>query len=304
MNIAVVGLGRWGRHLARNCHHLGVLQAVVDTDHARCMSFSQQYDALPLSFIEACESPDIDAVILAVPLSDHVPMVKQALHHGKHVWIEKPLCIDYEDALMLQALAAEKNRQVFVDYLPVYHPATTHLKSLDLNLSALQSMSLSRNAWGVWREEGALWDLICHDLAVLKYIWPHSKVQVVSVTGQKLHPSHTYCDQATVHLLWDNVTVQMQVSCMSLQKVQRFEVIGQNSGWLLDYQGKDILQQVTLKHSPMEMELSPVQLDEKEPLLCAVESFIHGITGEREMVTGIEFAVDVENIIRDIHCKL
>ena len=90
MNIAVVGLGRWGRHLARNCHHLGVLQAVVDADHARCMSFSQQYDALPLSFIEACELPDIDAVILAVPLSDHVPMVKQALHHGKKVWIEKP----------------------------------------------------------------------------------------------------------------------------------------------------------------------------------------------------------------------
>ena len=295
MQIAVVGLGRWGRLLARNCHHLGVLAAVVDADHARCMSFSQQYNALPLSFDDVCTMPNIDAVILAVPLSDHVSMVKQALQHGKHVWIEKPLCIRHEDAMMLQSLALEKNRQVFIDYLPVYHPAITHLKSLHLDSASLQSISMSRNAWGVWREEGVLWDLICHDLAVLKYIWPHAKMEVVSATGQKLNAAHQYCDQATVHLLLDSVPVQMQVSCMSLQKVQRFEIVGQ---------GKDVLQEVKLNHSPMEMVSSPVKLDEKEPLLCAVESFIQSVKGEIEMMTPIAFAVEVENMIRDIHCQL
>ena len=83
-------------------------------------------------------------------------------------------------------------------------------------------------------------------------------------------------------------------------KVQRFEVIGQNAGWLLDYQGKDILQQVTLKHSPMEIELSPVQLDEK--LYCVQWNLVtynrRERNGDRHLIT------DVENIIRDIHCKL
>ena len=202
---------------------------------------------------------------------------------------------------MLQQRALEKNKQVFVDYLPVYHPAVKHLKPLNLDLASILGISMCRNAWGVWREEGALWDLICHDLAVLRYLWPNAKIGLLSVSGQKLNASHTHNDQATVQLVLDNVPVQMQVSCMSLQKMQRLEVVGQHTGWLLDYQSENVLQQVELKHSPMQMKAYPVQLPSKEPLRCAVESFVGALQNQTKMVTSIAFAIEVENIIRDIH---
>ena len=303
MQVAVVGLGRWGRHLARNFNDLGKLCAVVDLDQDRCLSFGARYDAVPLSFEDACTSTQIDAIVLAVPVSDHVSMAVQALNHDKHVWVEKPLCVSSEEALMLQALAHKKHKHIFIDYLPIYHPAVAHLKSQNVALESLRSLSTSRSAWGVWREEGVIWDLLCHDVAVLKYLWPQAKLQVVSAMGQQLNPRHAFEDHATVHLLMDQVPVQMQVSCMSLKKVQRLEIVGESEGWLLDYQADHVLQHAIVDDTPMEMSLTPVDLPVKEPLLCAVQSFIDGLEGN-EMKTPISFAVDVEDVIRDIHHKI
>ena len=96
------------------------------------------------------------------------------------------MCIDYEDALMLQACGG-KNRQVFAIFT-IYH-LPPHIAIIDLDLSALQSIPLSRNAQ-CWREEGP-WDLICHDLAVL------NTFGCIESSGgfgheNKLYPSHTY----------------------------------------------------------------------------------------------------------------
>jgi predicted dehydrogenase len=51
---------------------------------------------------------DIDAVVVATPDHSHTPAAAEAMHHGKHVLAEKPLCITVHEARGLRALALKQ----------------------------------------------------------------------------------------------------------------------------------------------------------------------------------------------------
>ncbi|MFN8415350.1 MAG: Gfo/Idh/MocA family oxidoreductase [Cytophagaceae bacterium] len=57
---------------------------------------------------------DIELVIITTPNQSHAFLVEQALLAGKHVLVDKPFVVNYEDALRLQQLAKEKQRTIFV----------------------------------------------------------------------------------------------------------------------------------------------------------------------------------------------
>jgi len=46
------------------------------------------------AYRKVCELPDIDVVLIASPTVFHPEHVKCAVEHGKHVFVEKPACID------------------------------------------------------------------------------------------------------------------------------------------------------------------------------------------------------------------
>ncbi|WP_068616850.1 Gfo/Idh/MocA family protein [Paenibacillus tuaregi] len=61
---------------------------------------------------EMLASPEIDLIInLTIPAS-HGPVSLQALEAGKHVYVEKPLCLDLPEARSILALAAQKGLRV------------------------------------------------------------------------------------------------------------------------------------------------------------------------------------------------
>lgn len=80
-------------------------------DPRRCYAdYKEMFDT------EARRLDGIRAVTVATPNSTHFEISKAALEAGLHVICEKPLCFSTEDALVLQALAREKNRIVGVAY--------------------------------------------------------------------------------------------------------------------------------------------------------------------------------------------
>ena len=55
-------------------------------------------------------------------------MVKDALLSEKHVFVEKPLCLKYEDGKELRKLANIKKLKLMVGHLLLYHPAYQKLR--------------------------------------------------------------------------------------------------------------------------------------------------------------------------------
>src|ERR1017187_8103166 len=96
VNVAVVGVGYWGKNLVRNFHELGALAALCDAELSVEEKYKQQYPGVKFShdFRAVLSDPSITAVALATPAVVHYEMAKAALEAGKDVLVEKPLAID------------------------------------------------------------------------------------------------------------------------------------------------------------------------------------------------------------------
>lgn len=59
-------------------------------------------------FRELCARPDIDIINCCTPNAAHKDVLLAALEHGKHVYMDKPLCTSLEDARVMADAAAKR----------------------------------------------------------------------------------------------------------------------------------------------------------------------------------------------------
>jgi predicted dehydrogenase len=87
-----VGLGQWGKNLARNFADLADLAWLCDLDEAQHAELAQRYPQARLTarFDDVLADDSVDAVVIATPVPTHHELAKRALEAGKHVFVEKP----------------------------------------------------------------------------------------------------------------------------------------------------------------------------------------------------------------------
>src|SRR5919108_2954066 len=109
IGIGVVGLGYWGPNLLRNISEFGGAEAVIGCDLRPDLlePISRRYPtvATTTKFDDVLFAQDVDAVVIATPVSQHYTLADAALRAGKHVFVEKPLAGSSEEAEELIALA-------------------------------------------------------------------------------------------------------------------------------------------------------------------------------------------------------
>ena len=114
VRLGIIGMGGMGTAHARNVAEGKAprlrLAAVCDRSPEKLAAFPS---ARPFTDVPALlASGEVDAVLIATPHFDHVPLGIAALDAGLHVLVEKPLSPHKADALRL--LAAHRNpRQIF-----------------------------------------------------------------------------------------------------------------------------------------------------------------------------------------------
>lgn len=129
---AIVGLGWWGKTQ---------VEAVVDSDKiefvaatTRSLSdeakeFCAEYDMeLKASYDDILADPNIDAVVLVTPNSQHVGQTLAAVKAGKHVFCEKPFALDGAGAQEAIDAAAAAGLSVGVGYSRRFHPEMKALR--------------------------------------------------------------------------------------------------------------------------------------------------------------------------------
>ena len=100
LNVAVCGLGWWGRvivPLAKSSAKLKVVR-VVDPDPAAASFASQQGIAL-CAFDAVLKDPAVQGVVLCTPHTLHTDQIVRAANAGKHVFCEKPLSLSRSEVL-------------------------------------------------------------------------------------------------------------------------------------------------------------------------------------------------------------
>src|SRR3954471_2017008 len=100
MNVAVVGLGWWGRiivPLIKSSSRLKVVK-VVDPD-PRAADFARGQGVPLATFDDVLNDPLVQGVVLCTPHTLHTEQIVKAANAKKHVFCEKPLSLNRESVL-------------------------------------------------------------------------------------------------------------------------------------------------------------------------------------------------------------
>jgi predicted dehydrogenase len=231
-NIAVIGAGRWGPNLIRNFYDFRDTKVlyVVDRDEARLGVIQESYPSLTVTpdASRAFSDPKVDAVVIATPPSTHHRLASQAIAAGKHLLVEKPLCVSVEQALDLVERADRAGVVLMVGHVFLFNPGIRRMKQLidDGELGRVLYVDAVRTNLGPMRNDtNALWDLAAHDISIVNY-WLQSNGLRVSATGVRaLGQTVEDACYATIEYP-GNVFAHLHASWLNPRKVRQVTVVG------------------------------------------------------------------------------
>lgn len=107
VQVGIVGCGVISRHYAENAEAFDSfeLAACADLDTRQAQELSKAHGIPVVSVAELLADPAIEIVLNLTPPAVHAAVIREALRAGKHVYTEKPLATDADEAASLVAEA-------------------------------------------------------------------------------------------------------------------------------------------------------------------------------------------------------
>jgi UDP-2-acetamido-3-amino-2,3-dideoxy-glucuronate N-acetyltransferase len=285
INVAVVGVGYWGKNLVRNFYDLGALAVLCDAQDSVEASCKRDYENVRFcrEFGDVLSDPSIHAVALATPAVTHYEMAKAALEAGKDVLVEKPLAIDVKHGEHLVELAGANHRILMVGHILRYHPAILKLQELirDGALGRINYLYSNRlNIGKIRTEENILWSFAPHDISVMLSLLNEMPTRVSCQGGAYL--GHDVTDVTLSHFDFPSgVQAHIFVSWLHPIKEQRLVVVGSDKMAVFDDTAEHKLvlypHRVEWKNripTAVKAEGEVVDLDKREPLRAECEHFL------------------------------
>jgi len=191
LNIGVIGYGYWGPNVVRNFYNNpnAAVVSVCDLSVKSLQRVRRMYPAMATTTDPAdiLNSPDIDAVAIVTPISQHFPLAKRALENGKHVFVEKPFTRRASEAEELIELADRKNLRIMVDHTFLFNGAVRKIRELIDSgiLGNLYYYDSTRVNLGLFQNDAnVVWDLGPHDLSIIDHLISSAPEAVVA-TGER-----------------------------------------------------------------------------------------------------------------------
>jgi predicted dehydrogenase len=217
LGIGVVGYGAFGyRHGAASNATPGLrFAAVADSDARRRSEAARDFPAATVhEDADALLSDDaVDVVVIATPPASHADMAARALQAGRHVVVEKPLCLTSAGADRLLAVAADADRMLTVhqnrrwdpDFLAVRRAVDQGLLGDVFNVETF--VGGFEHPCRAWHSEvsvsgGAVYDWGAHHLDWMLQLLGDFPTSVQTIRHKRVWHDVTNADQLRVRLRW------------------------------------------------------------------------------------------------------
>ena len=236
--VGQVGLGPWGTNLARNFNELARLKWLCDSDAGKLDGLGARFPGTKFTtrIDDLLTDPEVEAIIIATPVSTHATLARRALAEKKHVFVEKPMALTAGEAEELLALANEHGRVLMPGHLLLYHPGVAKLKELvdagELG-EILYVYGNRQNLGTIRRDENALWSLGVHDLSVILHLLAEEPSEVSAFGESYMQPGIE--DVVFCFLRFPSGKIaHMHLSWLDPHKVRRMTVVGRDKMAVFD----------------------------------------------------------------------
>ena len=309
LKVGVIGCGYWGPNLIRNFQGLPDVEvaAIADLDEQRLAHVGLPYPRArkTTDHLEIIADPEIEAVVVATPMSTHFALGKQVLEAGKHLFLEKPMATRSEDCRALIDLARRRERHLMVGHTFIYTPAVRKIKGLidSGELGDVYYVNVQRVNLGIFQQDAnVVWDLAPHDVSIVNFLFGADPVRV-SATGRcYVQKDLGIEDVAFVSLEYPEGRVaHIHVSWLDPNKIRNTTVVGSRKMLVYD----DVSPAEKIRVYDKGVEVQPhydnfgefqllyrsgdvfiPRLDTVEPLRVEAQHFVDVIAGKAELMTG------------------
>src|ERR687896_731443 len=134
LDIAVVGVGGWGKNHARVLMDLGVLTAICDANAERAKEFAAKYHTCYYTSLDdMLREKILHGCIICTPTRTHFEVAKKIMEHGVNVFVEKPLA--FSSAECEEMINISVNRKVLLTsgYIERFNPVVQDVKRIIKN---------------------------------------------------------------------------------------------------------------------------------------------------------------------------
>ena len=238
LRVGQVGLGYWGRNLARVFDDVADLTWLCDANETLQEEFARRHPNARVTgdFGELLAADDVDAVVIATPVLTHYPLARAALEAGKHVFVEKPPAMRVSEMEELIGLAEANGLVLMPGHLLLYHPGVQKLKELvdsgELG-EVLVVYGNRQNLGKIRTDENALWSLGVHDLSVILYL-------IGEEIAEAAAHGHAFLNQGVEDVVFcylrfsSGKIAHMHLSWLYPHKMRRLTVVGRDKMAVFD----------------------------------------------------------------------
>jgi len=240
MRIGIIGTGRHGsryaNHIVNDCNELQLSAVARRSDEGQ-----QQADSWGARYLknwqELVASPEVDAVICAVPPALNIDIARQCSKYGKPLLIEKPLSINSVDGLDIVNTMKRAGVPLTVGQTLRYNPVVQKLRAELPNQGTLYTAYANQRLEPSdikWLENpleagaGITFHIAVHVFDALHYI---TGLKVVRVSAMcRICKTKHLEDLALIHVEMENgVAGIVDVSKLSTSRSGRYEFICEKS---------------------------------------------------------------------------
>src|SRR5450631_2632709 len=238
LKVGVFGTGHLGKFHLNNWKRIPDAEIIgfYDPSDTTAAEVAEKYQIKrfsdPAKLMDLCDAADIIA-----PTPMHFCLCELAIRKGKHVFVEKPLANNMEEARTLLKLVKESNVKLQVGHVERFNPAFLALQGLNLQPMFIEVHRLAEfNPRGT--EVSVILDLMIHDIDIILHI-VNSEVKNIYSSGVAVMTDTP--DIANVRIEFNNGCVaNLTSSRISMKKMRKMRIFQKDA-----YIGVDFLNKKT-----------------------------------------------------------
>lgn len=238
LKVGIFGAGHLGKfHISNWMEIEGVeLVGFYDPSDKAAEEVSEKFGLTRYTDIDALMD-QIDAADVITPTQFHFPVCEIALRKSKHVFVEKPMANDMDEAKKLLKLINEAKVKFQVGHVERFNPAFLALKGRKLQPMFIEVHRLAQfNPRGT--EVSVILDLMIHDIDIILHL-VNSEIKHISASGVAVMTETP--DIANVRIEFHNGCVaNLTSSRISMKKMRKMRLFQKDA-----YIGIDFLEKKT-----------------------------------------------------------
>ena len=226
IKVGVIGAGHLGKiHLNILNNSDFELVGFYDTDVFNSEKLSQEKGFFFFKELHLLIEK-IDAAVIVSPTTTHFEIAKECIDKGKHIFVEKPLTNDSNEAKVIETMAMEKGIIGQVGFVERYNEAFISCREFIKNPKFIESHRLSDfNPRGT--DVSVIMDLMIHDIDIILSI-NKSNIKKIDASGVSIISSTP--DIANARLEFeDGCIANLTSSRISLKKMRKTRIFQEDA---------------------------------------------------------------------------